>query len=312
MDAICTFYNDEEFAKRVHIKKSGAKSASHQEKKMIDVNQLLNQIMRGISGHTETQGGNHFGASQSAPPDDAGRTPASDARPRWPTAQQMADQAHGISGYASALGTGALAGGLAGILFGNKRMREVAGSAVQIGAVAAIGGLAYKAYQNYQQGKPIVPQGIADMLASGPTQSRDHVIAQQPAIGAWIPPRDQSAHVSRLLLRAMIAASTADGDLDASEYDRIRQQLRVSSLNAEEQFFLSQLIMRPSTIEDLVVEASTPELGAEIYAAARLAIDPDSQAERDWMDRLAAALALEPGLRAHLDAIGQAGQVRAA
>ena len=279
---------------------------------MIDVNQLLNQVMSGISRQTDTQGGNHFGANQSVQPDDANRTPTGDGRPPWPTTQQMADQARGLSGYAGALGTGVLAGGLAGMLFSNKRMREVAGSAVQIGAVAAIGGLAYKAYQNHMQGKPIVPQGIADMLAGGPTQSPDHLIAQQPAIGAWIPPRDQSAHVSRLLLRAMIAAAAADGDLDVSEYDRIRQQLRASNLNAEEQLFVSQLIMRPSTIEELAAEASTPELGAEIYAAARLAIDPDSQAERDWMDRLAAALALEPGLRAHLDAIGQARHARAA
>jgi len=279
---------------------------------MIDVNQLLTQLMGGIADHGGRHDTNQFGVSQSGPADDGDRTPAGDARPRWPSAQQMSDQANGLSGYAGAFGTGALAGGLAGILFGNKRMREVAGSAVQIGAVAAIGGLAYKAYQNYRQGKPVVPQGITDMLAGGPAQSRDHLIAQQPAIGAWIPPRDQSAHVSRLLLRAMIAAAAADGDLDAAEYDRIRQQLRASGLNAEEQLFLSQLVMRPSTIEELAAEANTPELRAEIYAAARLAIDPDSPAERDWLDRLAATLTLEPGLRAHLDAIGAARHVRAA
>jgi uncharacterized membrane protein YebE (DUF533 family) len=223
----------------------------------------------------------------------------------------MSHQARGLSGYAGALGTGTLAGGLAGMLLGNNRMREVASGAVQIGAVAAIGGLAYKAYQNYQQGKPIVPQVIANMLAGGPTQSQDHIMAQQPAIGSWIPLENQSAHVSRLMLLAMIAAATADDNLDVSEYERTREQLRASDLNSKEQLFVSQLIMRPSTIEQLAAEANTPELAAEVYAAARLAIDPDSQAERDWMDRLAAALALDPGLRAHLDAIGQTKNVRA-
>ena len=217
-----------------------------------------------------------------------------------------------MSGYAGALGTGAIAGGLAGILFGNKRMREVAGTAVQIGAVAAIGGLAYKAYQNYRQGKPIVPQSITDMLAEVTKQSRDPGAAQAPAIEAWIPPRDQSADVGKLLLRAMIAAAAADGHLDSAEYDRIRQQLVASSLDAEEQLFLSQLIMRPSTIEELAAEANTPDLRTEVYAAARLAIDPDAQAERDWLGRLAAALNLAPGLRDHLDAIGGARQARAA
>ncbi len=44
-------------------------------------------------------------------------------------------------------------------------MRKVASSAVKIGAVAAIGGLAYNAYQNYQQGKAVVPQSVTNMLA---------------------------------------------------------------------------------------------------------------------------------------------------
>lgn len=273
---------------------------------MIDVNQLLNQVLSGISRQTDRQSGPTFRTGQSAPADNAD---INVGRSRWPTAQQMADQARGLSGYAGALGTGTIAGGLAGMLLGNKLMREVASGAVQVGAVAAIGGLAYKAYQNYQEGKPIVPQAIADMLAGGPTQSQDHIIAQQPAIGSWIPPQNQSAHLSRLLLRAMIAAAAADGDLDVSEYERIREQLRASDLSSEDQLFVSQLMLRPSTIEELAAEASTPELAAEIYAAARLAIHPDLQAERDWMDRLAAALGLEPVLRAHLDAIGQTKNV---
>lgn len=276
---------------------------------MIDVNQLLTQVVSGISGLADRQGGNQSPGGQSRPSDDG--SPVSHGSPRLPSAQQMSDQAHGLTGYAGALGTGALAGGLAGVLFGSKRMREVAGTAVQVGAVAAIGGLAYKAYQNYRQGKPIVPQSMTDMLANA-TQSRDSVVAQQPAIGAWIPPQDQSADVSKLLLRAMIAAAAADGDLDAAEYDRIRQQLAASGLNTEEQLFLTQLIMRPSTIEELAAEAHTPELSAEVYAAARLAIEPDATAERDWLDRLATALKLEPGLQAHLDAIGGSRQAQAA
>lgn len=277
---------------------------------MIDVNKLLTQVVGGISGDPGRQGGNESLRNLSRPSDN--QEPAASGSGRWPSAQQISDHAHALSGYAGALGTGALAGGLAGILFGNKRMREVAGTAVQIGAVAAIGGLAYKAYQNYRDGKPVVPQSITDMLASAPPQSRDSGGTPLPAIEAWIPPQDQSADVSKLLLRVMIAAATCDGDLDAAEYDRIRQQLVASNLDTEEQLFLSRLIMRPSSIEELVADANTPELGAEVYAAARLAIDPDAATERDWLDRLAAALKLAPGLRAHLDAISGSKQARAA
>ena len=51
--------------------------------------------------------------------------------------------------------TGA-AGGLGGLVLGTKTGRAVAGSAVRIGALALIGGLAYKAFQNYQAGKPLI------------------------------------------------------------------------------------------------------------------------------------------------------------
>ena len=279
---------------------------------MIDINQLLTQVMGGALGQAGPVDSNQSGTSRQEPPAAGRDAPITYGRSRWPTAQQMSDQANGLGGYVGALGTGALAGGLAGVLFGNKRMREVAGAAVHIGAVAAIGGLAYKAYQNHRQGKPIVPQSITDMLAGGSPQPHDPNAAQPSSMEAWIPPQHRSADVARLLLRAMVAAATADGHLDATEYDRIGQQLRAGDLNQEEQLFLSQLIMRPSTIQELAAAADSPELRVEVYAAARLAINPDAPAERDWLEQLSAALKLEPGLKAHLDAIGGAGQAQAA
>ena len=42
--------------------------------------------------------------------------------------------------------------------------------------------------------------------------------------------------------------------------------------------------------------------GAQVYAAARLAIDPDTAEEQDFLAALAGALALEPSLVAHIDA----------
>ena len=45
------------------------------------------------------------------------------------------------------------AGALAAILLGTGTGREVAGGALKLGGLAAVAGLAYKAYQNYQSGK---------------------------------------------------------------------------------------------------------------------------------------------------------------
>ena len=51
--------------------------------------------------------------------------------------------------------TGAAAGA-GGAILGTKTGRAVAGGAARIGALALIGGLAYKAFQNYQSGKPLI------------------------------------------------------------------------------------------------------------------------------------------------------------
>ena len=52
------------------------------------------------------------------------------------------------------LGAGAALGGLGALILGTGAGRSLAGSAVKLGGLALIGGLAYKAYQNYQQGLP--------------------------------------------------------------------------------------------------------------------------------------------------------------
>jgi uncharacterized membrane protein YebE (DUF533 family) len=258
---------------------------------MIDMNRLLTQVMGNTLNNSNWNQGP--ARNEGAEPQSNGGAPLGQSNvPGF------------LTGQIGSLGTGALAGGLAGLLFGSKRMRETAGTAIQIGAVAAIGGLAYKAYQNYRQGKPIVPQAITDMLSEGSRQPRDIATTKNSAIEAWIPPGEQSANVSRLLLRSMVAAAASDGHLDGVEYGRIRQHLAVGGFNEEEQLYLSQIIMKPDSVSDLASAATTPELRAEVYAAARIAIDPDSATEREWLNQLSEALTLEPALRAHLDAIG--------
>ncbi|MEP9355698.1 tellurite resistance TerB family protein [Xanthobacter sp. KR7-65] len=211
------------------------------------------------------------------------------------------------AGYAGALGAGAVAGGLASVLFGSKRMREVASTALQVGAVAAIGGLAYKAYQNYQQGRPVVPQGLRDLLP--PTLSAP---SSELSRDAFVPPPDQTDAVARLLLKAMIAAAAADGHLDNHERHRIRNQLQATTLTDEEKRYMDSTLSRPASIAEIVNEAMTLALRMEVYMAARLAIEPDSQAERDWLNTLATELKLDPGLRAQLDAVTSPERAEAA
>lgn len=261
---------------------------------MIDMNQILSKVMgvaMGQGGPADTPGSGQLSRQRIFPPPSEQTQPAGSP-----------GTGSGVLGHLGALGIGAAAGGLAGSLLGSKKLREMAGTVLQVGAVAAIGGLAYKAYQNYRQGRPVVPQAIVDLL---PGQTRPSVPSAGPhsAPEAWVPPRESSGETATLILQAMIAAAAADGELDKAEYGRIRERLRTSGFNGEEQLVLSQLMMRPCSIEELAASATTLEQRVEIYAAARLTVDDDTPAEREWLARLAAALQIEPELKAHLDAI---------
>ncbi|MGD9806904.1 MAG: DUF533 domain-containing protein, partial [Hyphomicrobiaceae bacterium] len=98
------------------------------------------------------------------------------------------------------LGAGAIAGGLGSILLGTQTGRSIAMGAAKVGALALIGGLAYKALQNYQQGKPIIT-GADDGLAEAPR-------------GSGFEAGAVTHDAAQLYIRAMIAAAAADGRID--------------------------------------------------------------------------------------------------
>lgn len=273
-----------------------------QETCMLDMNRVLTQMLGGDAGSEKRQSAAPRGTATGA------AVPA-----HWPLAgheHHPPAQSGGMIEKLVPLGTGALAAGLAARLFGSKRLRGVSGTALQVGAVAAIGGLAYKAYQNYQQGRPVIPETISSALSSIPKSVAGKVGPHTP--GAWVPVGPQADERARLLLSAMVSAAASDGHLDGVEYSRIRAQLLKQGWSEEEQLFLSQVLLKPPTIEELAVEATSLAQRVEVYTAARLAIDADAPSEHEWLDRLAKALALEAGLKAHLDAIGTEREAAAA
>lgn len=185
------------------------------------------------------------------------------------------------------LATGAALGSLAAILLGTGAGRSITGTAARLGGMALIGGLAYKALQNYQAGKPLLD-----------LQSAAGQITGQNTLPA---PANEQQHALRLV-RAMIAAASADGIVDDKERAAIAGNLRASGLDDEASQFIAQEFANPADISTLVGGIASPEEAAQVYAAARLAIDPDTREEQDFLAALAAALHLEPGLIAHIDA----------
>ena len=209
------------------------------------------------------------------------------------TPEQLIEQAKGMLG-GNQLAAGAVLGGLGALIFGTSAGRSLAGSAAKIGGLALIGGLAYKAYQNYQAGKPLLG---ADQQAALPA----------PA-GSGFEPEAASNASALLFIRAMIAASASDGHIDDAERNAILGGLREAGLDAEANEWLSQELANPASVDTLVEGAESPELAAQIYTAARIAINPDTPAEKDFLAGLAGSLGLDAELVANIDAAASAAK----
>lgn len=172
--------------------------------------------------------------------------------------------------------------GAAGLAAGMLLGRGGFGGLVKAGAVAAIGGLAYNAWRNHQ----------AQQGNSAPVD-QDRFIP--PAQAGY-----QQEELSKSLVRAMIAATKADGQIDAAEKDAIFKKLETMPLGPAEKAFVFDELSSPLDINAVVARADSAEHGAEIYAASLVAITADTAAERAYLDALAHKLGLAPGLVAEI------------
>ncbi|RMF74826.1 MAG: DUF533 domain-containing protein [Acidobacteria bacterium] len=109
-----------------------------------------------------------------------------------------------------------------------------------------------------------------------------------PTAGATIGAED-----AELLVRAMIAAAAADGTVDEHERRRIVEHVHRAGGDDADLARVAGWLARPPTIDELVRDVGgRAALAPQVYAAACLAIDVDTPAERDYLARLAAALGL--------------------
>jgi len=180
----------------------------------------------------------------------------------------------------SDFGRGSLAGGALGLLLGSGR----GGGLLKVGGLAALGVMAYKAYGQWQQEQ-------AGGAAAAP--------AAQTALAALAAPSEQQASV---LLRALVAAAKADGHVDARERELIAKGMQQAGAQPELQRWLDAELAKPLDPQQVAREVDTAELASQVYLLSRAVIEQPGFMEQAYLDGLAQALALEPGLRQHLDA----------
>lgn len=191
------------------------------------------------------------------------------------------------------LAAGAAAGGLGTVLLGTRTGRAITGKAVKIGGLALIAGLAYKALQNYQAGKPLISGGPDANITEAPPGSGFETSAI-------------SNQAATVYLRGMIAAAAADGRIDASEQSKLLSGLKQAGIDAEAEEFLATELNNPATVDALVAGVATPEEAVQLFTAARIAVDVDTQEEHDFLAALAHGLQLQPDLVQHIDATARA------
>jgi len=194
------------------------------------------------------------------------------------------------AGKGESFAGGLLLGGLGGAMMG-KGVKKMAGTVLQLGGAAAVAGLAYTAYQRYRagQGTPIAaPAGQDSIVDMTPLRQAEFLP----------PPGDTRATetLSLKLIRAMIAAAKADGQIDNAETEKIFGQIDMLGLNDEERGFLLAEINKPLAAREVAASASTLEEAAEIYAVSVMAVNPKGLAERLYLGELSRQMKLEPAL----------------
>lgn len=173
------------------------------------------------------------------------------------------------------LAGGAMAGGVMALLLGNKSARKFAGTAATYGGAALLGGLAYKAYKNWQYGKLDQSPIDENSFSSAEIMSPDYQLT---------------------LIKAMVAAAKADGHIDETEQQRIFDAINKMDLSTELKVLMFDLLSKPITVSEIALGAVNLEQKAELYLVSCMVIDPDHPAERAHLAELVEVLNLPDGL----------------
>lgn len=206
--------------------------------------------------------------------------------------QPARTQANAVPGTGSqmpgGLAAGAAAGGIMALLLSNKSARKVAGKAAKYGGAAVLGTMAYKAYQNWQQGDNSAGVQTGEMP---PVALDSSAFTQEETL---------SGEFQLRLVKAMITAAKADGHIDEVEQQRIFKAVENMRMSNDMKAMLFDLMRNPVSVEELAHGVQTIEQKSELYLASCMAIDPDHPAELAHLDKLAHSLQLPDGLAQQL------------
>lgn len=198
-----------------------------------------------------------------------------------------AAQSGGLGGLGGLLGGllgggsgGGLGGALGGALGGGTQNRS---GGTNYAALASLGMMAFQAYQAWQRSQAsAAPQQIpqtANLLAGPEVEEHSHAV-----------------------LRALIAAAKADGEIDARERQMIDEEIGKHTDDPQLQQWFNAEVAKPLDANEVATAANGDQaMAAEMYLVSVILVDDQQDAERNYLDELAAALRIDPQLQVHLE-----------
>jgi uncharacterized membrane protein YebE (DUF533 family) len=170
---------------------------------------------------------------------------------------------------------GAAAVGALGALLLSGSMGKFGRKIATMGGIAALGTLAYGAWQKHG-GK------IDETL----------FLPQNP---------EAKVSFGKANIAAIINAMKADGKIDDTEKGKLFEKMQTANLNDEEKAFLFEELQKPIDTDAIVAAATSPELALSLYTASLVAINANGDAEKAYLENLAARLNISPELVASIN-----------
>lgn len=136
--------------------------------------------------------------------------------------------------------------------------------------------------------------GLLSALGGAAATGQEQAAGMLDALTGTTAATDTQEANAKLMIRAMIQAAKADGEIDAAEREAILQHM--GEMDAEELAFVKAELAAPVDIAGLANDTSE-QMKAQVYATSLMGIRVDKASEAEYLHGLADALGLSPEMR---------------
>jgi len=161
--------------------------------------------------------------------------------------------------------------------------------------------------------KGAIGGGVMAMLASVAMQALQNSGRQQAPASGGMPwsggnmplglkapetPEEERAveNTAQLLLKGMINAAKSDGEIGPKEMERIVGKLQETGADDDARQWVLNEMRQPLNLDAFAAEIPNLEVAIQVYAASLLAVEVDTDAERDYLHQLAAKSGIPAGV----------------